>query len=86
MLLSDVRLANPLHCGCPTPRDFVPWRFSDAACLSVGMAPKNGWTVGSFLTTLDNALEKSKARYAAVVERHTHAAGNQRDPAAYGPT
>jgi hypothetical protein len=22
----------------------VPWRFSDAACLSVGMAPKNGWT------------------------------------------
>jgi hypothetical protein len=50
------------------------------------MAPKNGWTVGSFLTTLDNALEKSKARYAAVVERHTHAAGNQRDPAAYGPT
>jgi hypothetical protein len=27
----------PLHCRCPTPRDFVPWRFSDAGCPSVGM-------------------------------------------------
>jgi hypothetical protein len=29
----------PLHCRCLTPRDFVPWRFSDAGCPSVGMVP-----------------------------------------------
>jgi hypothetical protein len=24
--------------GCPTPRDFVPWRFSDAGRISVWLA------------------------------------------------
>jgi hypothetical protein len=27
----------PLHCRCLIPRDFVPWRFSDAGCPRVGM-------------------------------------------------
>jgi hypothetical protein len=33
-----IPIARPLHCRCPTPRDFVPWGLSNAGLHGAGWA------------------------------------------------